>query len=373
MRIGFDAKRAFNNSAGLGNFSRSTITALAQYNPECRQFLFSPSSHHSMFVFPKEATVIHPHGLWWKTFSNAWRSVKIAEEAERLKLDIFHGLSHELPIGIEYSGVKTVVTIHDLIFLRYPAFFKKIDRAIYDRKFRYACQVATRIHAISEQTKYDLISYFNVPEDRIEVIYQSINPLFFQQLDEGRKKAVRQKYHLPERFLLTVGTVEPRKNLLGLLEGMLASKIDLPLVVVGKSTEYRKKVQQLIDSRPRELKVHFLSGVNDNELQALYQSAEAMIYPSLFEGFGLPVVEAQASGCPVITSNISSMPEAGGNAAIYVDPEKPYEIGRVMETLLNSSSITGKLIEKGIDNAQLYTPDHYARQLVKLYNNILDE
>ena len=373
MRIGFDAKRAFNNSAGLGNFSRNTINALAQQNPESQQFLFSPSVNHSLFTSPKNATVIRPHGLWWKTFPNAWRSVKVAREAEDLKLDIFHGLSHELPIGIEYSGVKTVVTIHDLIYLRYPDYFKKIDRAIYDRKFRYACQVTTKIHAISEQTKYDLISYYNIPEDKIEVIYQSINPLFFEEVAEAQKKAVRQKYHLPERFLLSVGTIEPRKNLMGLLEGMLFSRIDLPLVVVGKSTDYRKKVQQLVNSRPRELKVFFLTGVNDNELHALYQSAEAMVYPSLFEGFGLPVVEAQASGCPVITSNISSMPEAGGNAAIYVDPQKPEEIGRVMETLLNSSAIAGKLVEKGIENAQLYTPDHYARQLINLYKNILND
>lgn len=372
MRIGFDAKRAFTNSAGLGNFSRNTLNALAQQYPEGQQFLFSPSANHSLFS-PKNATVIHPQGLWWKTFPNAWRSIKIGREAEDLKLDIFHGLSHELPLGIEYSDIKTVVTIHDLIYMRYPAYFKKIDRVIYDRKFRYACQVATKIHAISEQTKYDLISYYNTPEEKIEVIYQSINPLFFKEVDEVQKKSVRLKYHLPERFLLTVGTVEARKNLLGLLEGMLFSRIDMPLVVVGKSTDYRKKVQQLIDSRPRELKVFFLTGVNDTELQALYQSAEAMIYPSFFEGFGLPIVEAQASGCPVITSNISSMPEAGGNAAIYVDPEKPEEIGRVMETLLNSSSIAGKLIEKGIENAQLYIPEQYAWQLIKLYNNILND
>lgn len=373
MRIGYDAKRAFNNSAGLGNFSRNTLNALAHQNPECQQFLFSPSASHSLFTTPNNATVIQPHGLWWKTFPNAWRSVKIAREAEDLKLDIFHGLSHELPIGIEYSGVKTVVTIHDLIYLRFPEYFQKIDRAIYDRKFRYACQVTTKIHAISEQTKYDLISYYNIPEEKIEVIYQSINPMFFEEVEESQKKLVQQKYHLPERFLLTVGTVEPRKNLMGLLEGMLTSRIDMPLVVIGKSTDYRKKVQQLIDSRPRELKVFFLSGINDSELRALYQSAEAMIYPSLFEGFGLPVVEAQASGCPVITSNISSMPEAGGNAAIYVDPEKPEEIGRVIETLLNNSAIAGKMIEKGLENAQLYTPELYARQLINLYKNILND
>lgn len=373
MKIGFDAKRAFSNSAGLGNFSRNTIMALAKQDPDMQQFLFSPSSKHLLFGTPPNATIIHPEGLWWKTFPNAWRSVKIAREAEDLKLDIFHGLSHELPIGIEYSGIKTVVTIHDLIYLRYPEFFKKIDRAIYDRKFRYACQVATKIHAISEQTKYDLISYYNLPEEKIEVIYQCINPLFFNEVDEAKKKAVRQKYHLPDRFLLTVGTVEPRKNLMGLLEGMLSSRIDIPLVVVGKSTDYRKKAEQLIDSRSRELKVFFLSAVNDIELHALYQSAEAMVYPSLFEGFGLPVVEAQASGCPVITSNISSLPEAGGNAAIYIDPEKPWEIGRVIETLLNSSAVAGKLIEKGIENAQLYTPEHYARQLIKLYNNIRND
>ena len=341
--------------------------------PTFGSFCSLPSAHHSSFTLPENATAIFPLGLWWKTFPNAWRSVRIAREAEDLKLDIFHGLSHELPIGIEFSGIKTVVTIHDLIYLRFPEYFNKIDRAIYDRKFRYACQVATKIHAISEQTKYDLISYYNIPEEKIEVIYQCINPLFFDEVDETKKKSVRQKYHLPERFLLTVGTIEPRKNLLGLLEGLLTSRIDLPLVVVGKSTDYRKKAQQLIDSRAKELNVFFLSGVNDEELHALYQLAEAMIYPSLFEGFGLPIVEAQASGCPVITSNISSMPEAGGNAAIYIDPEKPEEIGRVIETLLNNSAIAGKMIEKGIENTQLYSPLHYARQLINLYKNILND
>jgi len=293
--------------------------------------------------------------------------------AQELKLDIYHGLSHELPLGIEYTGIKTVVTIHDLIYVRFPEYFTKIDRAIYDRKFRYACQAATRIHAISEQTKYDLTSYFNVPEEKIDVVYQSINPLFFEEVSEVDKEVVRKKYHLPEAFLLNVGTIEPRKNLLGLIEGMLASRIKMPLVVIGKSTDYKKRVQKLIDRHPKELTVFFLSGVNDKELCALYQSAQAMIYPSLFEGFGLPIVEAQASRCPVITSNVSSMPEAGANAALYINPNRPEEIGRVIDQLLNSSFIAAKLIEKGVENAEGYKPQHYASQMKQIYHTILND
>ncbi|HEY3373200.1 MAG TPA: glycosyltransferase family 1 protein, partial [Prolixibacteraceae bacterium] len=334
MKIGFDAKRAFNNTAGLGNFSRSSIAALTRQYPNDRFFLFHPGRKKSLFIVPENSTEILPDGLWWKSFPDAWRSFHIASRAKELNLDIYHGLSHELPVGIEKTGIKSLVTIHDLIYIRYPEYFKTIDRQIYDRKFRHACRVATRIHAISTQTKLDLISFFAIPEEKIEVIYQAINPLFYQISSEDQKLAVIGKYQLPEQFLLNVGTIEPRKNLLALLKGMLSAKINLPLVVVGKPTDHLREVQQLIAQHPMDLNVLFLSTVDDADLLVLYQSAQAMIYPSLFEGFGLPVVEAQAAGCPVITSNTSSLPEAGGDAALYIQPQKPEEIGQAIRQLL---------------------------------------
>ncbi len=373
MKIGFDAKRAFNNAAGLGNFSRNSISALARQYPDDRYFLFHPGNTNPIFVVPENATEIVPQNTAWKILKNAWRSFRIANRAADMKLNIYHGLSHELPAGIGKTGVKSVVTMHDLIYIRYPKYFQKIDRNIYSLKFRHACRVADRIHAISEQTRQDLMLYYSVPEEKIEVIYQSVNPIFYSRADERQKLQVRLKHQLPEKFLLTVGTVEPRKNLLALVEGMIAAKINLPLVVVGKLTDYHQKVLKLIGTDLNLQQVLFLSGIPDAELALLYQMAEVMVYPSFFEGFGLPVAEAQASGCPVITSNTSSMPEAGGDAAIYINPEKPEEIGQALTALLTNPTRREALIAKGNINARRFTPEIFAIQLKQLYNKLLND
>jgi len=373
MKIGFDAKRAFNNAAGLGNFSRNTISALSRQYPEDSYFLFHPGGTHRLFVAPENSSEMKPEGFWWKIWKNLWRTLRISRLADQIELDIYHGLSHELPVGIEKTGVKTVVTIHDLIYIRYPDYYTKIDRNIYDQKFRHACKVAHCIHAISEQTKQDLIRYFTVPEEKIKVVYQAINPIFFEQKEPEAKKQLQEKYQLPERFLLTVGTIEPRKNLLGLLEGMVASQIKIPLVVAGKPTSYQLKVQSYLEANPERLQVIFLSGVEDSDLAVLYQMAEVMIYPSLFEGFGLPVGEAQASGCPVITSNTSSLPETGGDAVWYINPEKPEEIGIAIEGLLAKPNQRETMIAKGKINAQRFTSENFATQLKQLYNLVLND
>lgn len=373
MKIGFDAKRAFNNVAGLGNFSRNSISALVKQYPENQYFLFNPGNRRPLYIAPESSIELKPENLWWKTFKFIWRSIQISKLAKEIKLDVYHGLSHELPVGIEKTGAKLIVTIHDLIFLRYPEYYKKIDRKIYDQKFRYACRKATRVHAISEQTKQDLIFYFSVPEEKITVIYQSINPVFYTRANNDFRYNLRKKYQLPKKFLLSVGTVEPRKNLLGLLEGMINTKTYIPLVVVGKTTDYQHKVQKFIEADLNRLQVYFLPRIEDEELAALYQMAEVLVYPSLFEGFGLPVAEAQASGCPVITSNLSSLPEAGGDGAYYIDPEKPEEIGKALKTLLTDQALRKSLIEKGKINAQRFTPANFAVQIKQLYNSVLDE
>ena len=370
MKIGFDANRAFNNAAGLGNFSRNTISALSRQYPCDKFFLFNPGSKRPLFVAPGNAAEIRPEHFWWKSLNNAWRTFQITRLAKNLDLDIYHGLSHELPAGIEKTGIKSVVTIHDLIYIRYSEFFKRIDRNIYDRKFRHACRVADRIHAISAQTKRDLIQFFAVPAEKIEVVYQSVHPGFYELVTDTEKQQIKEKYNLPEKFLLNVGTIEPRKNLLALLEGMEVSEINIPLVVAGKPTSYKLKADEFIKANPDRLSVIYLSGITDTELAVLYQMAEAMIYPSLFEGFGLPVAEAQASGCPVITSDTSSLPEAGGDAAMYIDPAKPETIGQGIVTLLSDKNLRETMISKGKANAQRFTPENYAKQMKQLYNSI---
>jgi glycosyltransferase involved in cell wall biosynthesis len=369
MKIGFDAKRAYRNIAGLGNFSRNSISALIKYYPENKYYLFNPGCKNPLFMTPDQSTEINPENFWWNIWKSIWRTYRITNIAKHIDLDIYHGLSHELPLGIDKTGIKTIVTIHDLIYLRHPEYYPTIDRKIYDRKFRRACKVATHIHAISEQTKKDIISLFSVPEESISVIYQSINPVFFEAIGDDRKNSLRKKYQLPKQFILSVGTVEPRKNLLGLLEGMVVSKSYVPLVVVGKLTDYQNKIQKYIEADLNRLQVYFLSRIDDNELAVLYQMADVLVYPSHYEGFGLPVAEAQASGCPVITSNLSSMPEAGGDAAFYINPDNPEEIGEAIKTVLEDNQLREKMIAKGRENAKRFTPEVFAKQITQLYSD----
>ncbi len=370
MKIGFDAKRAFSNRAGLGNFSRNTINALHRFYPENEYLLFTPDNNPDLFLSPGSSEIRMPHNLWWKALKPVWRRYHISKLFDREKIDIYHGLSHELPIGIEKTDVKSIVTIHDLIFIRHPEYYRPTDRRIYLQKFKHACTLADRIHAISQQTKNDIVDFFDIPERKIEVIYQSCNPLFYQNFSDEEKTEVLEKYKLPYHFLLSVGTVEKRKNLLNILKAMIKFDIRISMVVAGRETKYMVEIEDFIQKNKEKLKVHFLTNISDRELGILYQSANMLVYPSVFEGFGLPVIEAQASGCPVVTSRSSSMPEAGGKGAVYVNPASEKEIGDAILRLMNDPEYRSVLVEEGRKNAERFTPELFAQQMHKLYTRI---
>ena len=174
MRIGFDAKRAFLNNTGLGNYSRDTIRVLSNFYPDNKYFLYTPKEKGNSrlaFLDNRNNTFVRtPQSLLNKALKSYWRSKSIVSDLFNNKIDIYHGLSHELPLGIEKTNIKTVVTIHDLIFIRYPHLFRTIDRKIYYKKFNSACHRADKIIAVSQQTKQDIIDFFLIPEEKIEVI-----------------------------------------------------------------------------------------------------------------------------------------------------------------------------------------------------------
>ncbi len=365
MKIGFDAKRAFSNRAGLGNYSRNILNALLSYYPDNEYILYTPENSLQLYEPKPNQKVIMPSGSWKKTPS-LWRALHLSAEIKKEKPDIYHGLSHELPRGIQRTGTRPVVTIHDLIFLRYPEFYKPLDRYIYKKKFRYACKTADQIIAISQQTKADIIQFFGIAEQKINVVYQPVHQRFFNALNKEDLNEVKRKYQLPHEFILNVGTIEPRKNLLTVLETMVAENLDYPLLVIGQPTSYLKTINAYIAKHPR-LKVIFLRNVTNEELNAIYRMAKMVIYPSVFEGFGLPVVEALACGTPVVTSNISSLPEAGGNAAIQVNPTSLDEMGTAMRHLLTNDEFYQQHARKAIKHAQHFTPEKAARNLWDVY------
>ncbi|MBM3440663.1 MAG: glycosyltransferase family 4 protein, partial [Bacteroidetes bacterium] len=338
MVIGFDAKRAFHNRTGLGHYSRTLLRDLSRFYPEQRYLLFNPkpSSLFDLSPFPSLQERL-PETTFDRLLPALWRSSRIIGTLKEESVQLYHGLSHELPQGIERGRTKTVVTMHDLIHERYPEQYPWLDRKIYTRKFQYACDVADTIIAISEQTKNDLIDFYMVPAEKIKVCYQSCNPAFAEKVSEAEKARVRKIYDLPDRFFLYVGSVIERKNLLSICKAMdlLRDEIDIPLVVIGEGKKYLQQVKAYVEKVGLSNRIIFLSAhpaarqisfQNASDFPAIYQLATAMIYPSMFEGFGIPVLEALWSGLPVITSNISSLPEAGGDAALYVNPAHPEEI-----------------------------------------------
>lgn len=368
MRLGFDAKRVFLNSSGLGNYSRNTLNALQKYFPENEYALYSPETKFGMLEEQDKFQLFAPPKKMSKFHKSIWRNFKLSNELVQHKIDLFHGLSNELPRGIHKTGIPGVVTIHDLIFIRYPEFYKFFDRRIFHIKVSYACKAATKIIAISEQTKADLIEFKHADPEKIEVVHQAISPLFFEKADTGK---VRIKYNLPGQFILTVGTIEERKNQLSILQALLAKNLDLPVVMIGNPTSYCNDIHKYIAAKNIQKRVIFLRNIPEPDLAAIYQLAELSIYISVFEGFGLPVIESMACGCPVITSNVSCLPETAGDAALLCSPDNLDELGEYIYKTLTDSNFKNNLIAKGERRAEEFQARNYVEKLNNVYKNIL--
>lgn len=384
MNIGFDAKRYFHNHTGLGNYSRTLVKGLAQYFPENEYFLFNtkPSKRIQKENNPHVHEVL-PNGFLDSKLSSLWRSSGVKKDLKKWNIDLYHGLSHEIPVGIHRTRIKSVVTIHDLIFERYPEQFGKLNVQIYRKKFTYACEHADRIIAISEQTKQDIVERYQTDPSKIDICYQSCNPAFGDVIPDEVKEHVRKKYHLPPAFFLYVGSIIERKNLLNICKALkqLQGTLNKPLVVIGGGRGYKEKVQQYIATNGLQEQVIFLNDMpaakNDPAFQepatfaAIYQMAMAMIYPSYFEGFGIPVLEALWSRLPVITSNVSCMPETGGPGAYYVNPDKPEEIAAGMLAIYNNDDLRTKMVTDGWAHAQNFTLEKSAASVMNVYQKLI--
>jgi glycosyltransferase involved in cell wall biosynthesis len=374
MKIGFDAKRLYNNFTGLGNYARSLLLNLLDNYPENQYFLYTPkmktSPETQSFLQHPDLQTHLPKAL----IKSYWRTYSIIHQLKKDKIDLYHGLSNELPVNIDKHAIKSVVTIHDLIFKIYPQTYPLADRFIYDMKFRYACAHANRIIAVSECTKNDIVNFYHTDPDKIEVIYQSCDPLYYKAAGADEISSVRQRYGLPEDFLLYVGTLSERKNLLNLIRSydILPPELRIPLVVVGRGEKYRDEAQRLIQKQNQESLFIWIDSLSDNlELRALYTCAKAFIYPSLYEGFGIPVVEALLCHTPVITSSAAALPEAGGPGSMYADPNDPAQIADSIGKVLHDNEFRRKMIETGYQYASLtFDSRRLTEQLMNSYQKI---
>lgn len=382
MQIAFDAKRAVQNRTGLGNYSRYILDILCRFYPDNSYILYAPKYVENAQLDallkenPGRLSMHLPSGFWQKCPS-LWRTFGIPADLRKDGgIAVFHGLSNELPLNIRRAaGVKTVVTLHDLIFRRMPDCYQAADRLIYDYKYRRSCEAADVVVAVSECTKRDAVELWHIPEEKIKVVYQGCDVQFTCPVSEAGKEAVRRKYNLPARYILSVGSIERRKNALAVVKALprlLAGGTDIQLVLVGRQTAYTAEIREWMAAHHLDNQVHILSSVTFPDLPAVYQMADVFVYPSRYEGFGIPLLEAMHSGVPVIAATGSCLEEAGGPDSIYVSPDDIAGLTAALQKVLTDTSLRSNMIEKSRLYATRFSEETQARQLMNIYRSLCE-
>lgn len=366
MRIGYDAKRLFHNASGLGNYSRDLVRIIATSFSKNDYLLYNPKKATLNRWKPLANTFEkQPKGIW-RSIHALWRQGPIVRQLKKDNIDLYHGLSGELPKGLK---TPSVVTVHDLIFYRYPKLYNPIDVYIHKRKVNHAVRTATKVVAISEQTKADLIQFTGIAESKIEVIYQGCHSIFKTVLSEDDKDDIRKKYQLPNKYVLFVGTLEDRKNALSIAKAL--KNTTQHMVFVGKVKAHGEKLKTFVRENKMQDRVVFIENVSIEDLAGVYQCATVFCYPSFFEGFGIPIIEALYSGVPVITTKGGCFSEAGGPSSIYIDPTDQKSIQDAVEVLCSETDdVRANRILKGRTYVQKFNDEVLAAQWDALYKSI---
>lgn len=368
MNIGFDGKRLYDNKTGLGNYSRTLLHRLINFYPEndYKIFVHQKYFEDSPYKYPyfSDRTIISD------AFSaDLWRFKGIESDIEKQGIQIYHGLSNEVP---ELSAsIKKIVTVHDVIYHKLPKSFPFIDRQMYSYKTKKACHIADAVIAVSQQTKNDLIEFIKVPEEKIHVVYPTWNKEYEHECNYVLKEEYFNRYGLPRDFILFVGAISKRKNFLRLLEAMtLPENLDKNLVAVSNGGDEYDLAEEFIFEHNLEGRTFFLKDLPWYELPIIYHMSQGLVYPSMYEGFGLPILEALKCGKPVITSKISSMPEVGGEACIFVDPLNIEEISAAINFIYYNLELAAEIKEKASHQVKKFNPEKMTEKIINVYQNL---
>lgn len=376
MKIGYDAKRAVNNNTGLGNYSRLVIDTIASSGDDSLM-LYAPELRNNKRLMPllerENVTLCLPDSVCGRRFSSLWRSRGITKQLKRDGISLFHGLSNELPLNIASSGIPSVVTIHDVIFRHFPGCYKFIDRKIYDYKFRKAAENATRVIAISECTRRDIVDFYHIDPAKIDVVYQGCDPQFSMPVDHSRADDVMARYCIDSPYIIGVGTVEERKNQLLTVKALRALPDDIIAVIVGRRTRYAAEIDRYISRHGLADRVRFIENADFADFPALYSRALLSSYPSRFEGFGIPVIESLSVGTPVIIASGSCLEEAAGPDAPVVDPDDVDAFADFARRIIDNHDYRRRLVDSGQSYIARFSRRNFAAGLRESYRKALAE
>ncbi|MCX6030230.1 MAG: glycosyltransferase family 1 protein [Chloroflexi bacterium] len=374
MTIYFDISAAVHRRAGLGRYAESLARELRPLLGDRLAFFYNREQGVEPLV-GMEDVPSRSIALGYKP----WRMLVWAGQAAHVGFnrlipgaELFHATEHLL---LPLRGVPTVLTVHDLIFRRLPQHHKPLNRWYLNLTLPLFCRRATHVIAVSEQTRRDLIAAYRLPPEKITVIQEAADPRFGPQPPEA-VTAVRARFGLPDRYVLFVSTIEPRKNLIRLLaafERVHAAGLTDALVIVGKRGWLYDDFFAALERSPARQAVIFPGYVPDADLPAVYAGSQVFAFPSLFEGFGLPVLEAMACGAPVICSNTSSLPEVAGDAALLVDPLDVDALTDALHRLLADPDLHADLARRGLAQAARFSWAQTAMKTLAVYRRLLQE
>ncbi|MCR4314315.1 MAG: glycosyltransferase family 4 protein [Candidatus Uhrbacteria bacterium] len=373
MRILVDIRHlSVPNISGVGGYTRSLLHALFEIDKENDYVLLSSGTKHPSLEIHNKERISHVHVPVPNKLLNL-RTLLLRHPTinwhVREPIDLI--FLPNLAIAQLPEDIPTVLTLHDFSWQIYPDFFSR--KMQWWHKATRPSELIAKSRSIivpSESSKRDCERLFATPHEKTRVIHHGVSPTFSDRMSAS-DHGVRSRLKLPKKFVLFVGTIEPRKNLLALIEGVKdyrdRTHDDLHMVIVGEWGWRSHAVRRRLWKRDTYGWIHQLGYVDASNLPAVYRSAQATIFPSIYEGFGLPILESLASGTPVITSHTSSMPEVGSDAAIYIDPYNSRDISEALRGLMGSSSLQKQLRERGIERASQFTWEKTARETLKVF------
>jgi glycosyltransferase involved in cell wall biosynthesis len=376
--VGIDYTPAYEQGGGIGRYVRELVTALAFQDQETIYRLFVSGARVDELPVPPannfiwKSTQISPTWL-----ARIWHRARLGIPVEVFtgRVDLYHATDFVLPPTL--SGTRTLLTVHDLSFVRVPDSASPRLKSYLDVVVPRSVIDADHVLADSYATKKDLVELYGVPDEKVTVLLSGVDSRFYQVKDSSVLMTTRTLYNLDESspYILSVGTVQPRKNyglLIKALAQLRSKGYDLSLVIAGGKGWLEDPIYQTLHDEQMENYVHFIGFADEEHLPALYSGACCLAFPSLYEGFGLPVLEAMACGTPVITSNVSSLPEVAGDAALLVNPYNLDELVHALQRLIDDNDLRQQLIERGLERVKQFTWVKAARQLRQIYADLLD-
>lgn len=362
-RFGYDKDTGLPIRVGSGKYCFELLTALHKIDKKNKYIIYLPQNPTKDLPESSENweyKVIKGRRLWTLT------SLSLGLLKNRSEIDVFFTPTHYLPL---FAPKKSAISVLDVSYILFPNLFKKKDLIQLRKWTSYSVKRAKKIITISESSKSDIIKEYGIDSRKIEVAYPGISAIPKSKTNFNMSD-FKNKFGIKIKYILFVGTIQPRKNIARLIEAFSKLEGDLQLVIIGKKGWQFEEILAAPQKHGVKDRVLFLDNIGSDDLPAFYKNAQFFILPSLYEGFGIPVLEAMNYGCPVITSNVSSLPEVGGDAALYVDPESVEDIVEKMQKLIESESLRKELIEKGYKQVKKFSWEKSARQTLAVLEEI---